>query len=67
MMSWKPRACMLGWVNPLEAKHRVGGRNKSDPIDARRWAILPRSTPGGDWVDAGRSPAGGDTRVGTAG
>jgi transposase len=30
-------------VNPLEAKRRMGGRNKTDPIDARGLAILLRN------------------------
>jgi transposase len=30
-------------VNPLKAKRRIGGRNKTDPIDARGLAILLRN------------------------
>ena len=30
-------------VNPLEAKRRMGGRNKTDQIDARGLAILLRN------------------------
>jgi transposase len=30
-------------TNPLEAKRRIGGRNKTDPIDARGLAILLRN------------------------
>ena len=30
-------------ANPLEAKRRMGGRNKTDPIDARGLAILLRN------------------------
>jgi transposase len=30
-------------TNPLEAKHRIGGRNKMDPLDARGLGILLRN------------------------
>lgn len=30
-------------VNPLEAKHRMGGKNKTDKLDAKGLAILLRN------------------------
>ena len=49
-------------VNPLEAKHRMGGKNKTDKLDAKGLAILLRSGTLPEALDlttpAGRAMAG---------
>jgi transposase len=43
MDEWEAAGMDARLVNPLEAKRRIGGRNKTDKLDARGLAILLRN------------------------